>query len=90
MPSLCPRPVEIESKGHSSVDNGCTSSGTAVPPSRAPWTSALPFISCGLQEKQQEMHGPAGTSITLAALSCRAENWEEMAIKLQVQIKNCI
>lgn len=42
-----------------------------------------------VQEEQQKMHGPAGTSITLAALSCRADNWEEMAIKLQVQIKNC-
>lgn len=38
------------------------------------------------------MHGPAGTSIihALAPLSWRAGNWEEMAIKLQVQIRNCI
>lgn len=36
------------------------------------------------------MQSPAGTSIihTLALLSWRAENWEEMARKQQKQIKN--
>lgn len=69
MPLLCLRPVEIESKGHSSVDNGCTSSGTSVPPSRALWTSALPFISSWLQEKQldawpsRDIHHPGCTEL---------------------------
>lgn len=75
MPLLCPKPVQIESKRHSSVDYGCTSSGTSMPPSRAPWTWAFPFISCWLQEKQQDawpsrdIHHPCPGSTEL-------EGWE--------------
>jgi len=76
---------------------GKTSSGTSVPLSWAPWTSVFSFVSCWLQEKQlarlaQQVCPWSVPCPKRAGGGCwwAGRNSEEIVIKVQMRIKNCV